>query len=157
MKMSDAIAAFINAALGEETVLEMQRSELAERFGCAPSQINYVISTRFVPESGFIVESRRGGGGYIRIRRVTGRRDLLMHALNSVGAEIDVGSAAAVLSNLVSAGALGKMEARLIAAALSEQSLRALLPEQKPAVRAEILKRMLLVCEQQPEARGEFL
>ena len=71
MGISDLIAGFIQDALDEANgVLELQRSDLAQRFGCVPSQINYVMSTRFSPEHGYIVESRRGGGGYIRIRRV---------------------------------------------------------------------------------------
>ncbi|MDR2665806.1 MAG: CtsR family transcriptional regulator, partial [Oscillospiraceae bacterium] len=70
--MSDAIAGFINDMLtGADGSAELQRAELANRFNCVPSQINYVISTRFSPERGYIVESRRGGGGYIRIRRVS--------------------------------------------------------------------------------------
>ena len=65
MGTSDMIARFIQAELEETNgVLELQRSDLAQRFGCVPSQINYVMSTRFSPEHGYIVESRRGGGGY---------------------------------------------------------------------------------------------
>ena len=65
MGISDLIAGFIQDALDEANgVLELQRSDLAQRFGCVPSQINYVMSTRFSPEHGYIVESRRGGGGY---------------------------------------------------------------------------------------------
>ena len=87
MGTSDMIARFIQAELEEANgVLELQRSDLAQRFGCVPSQINYVMSTRFSPEHGYIVESRRGGGGYIRITRVqVDRHTLLMHVINSVG------------------------------------------------------------------------
>ena len=148
MRMSDAIAEFINSCLTTQDVLEMKRSELAERFGCAPSQINYVITTRFSPENGYIVESRRGGGGYLRIRRVVGnRKALIMHAVSSIGSEIDAASAGAILSNLHSAGAVGTESARLIATALGEQALRNVPPELRAAVRAELLKRMLMVCE----------
>ena len=71
MGITDMIAGFIQEALDDAGgVLEMQRGDLAQRFGCVPSQINYVMSTRFSPEHGYIVESRRGGGGYIRITRV---------------------------------------------------------------------------------------
>ena len=71
MGITDMIASFIHDALEEaDGVLELQRSDLAQRFNCVPSQINYVMSTRFSPERGYIVESRRGGGGYIRISRV---------------------------------------------------------------------------------------
>ena len=68
MATSDLIARFILDALDEANgIAELQRATLAEQFSCVPSQINYVISTRFSPERGYIVESRRGGGGYIRI------------------------------------------------------------------------------------------
>ena len=72
MGISDIIEQFIREALEEDNSVNLQRNELASRFGCVPSQINYVISTRFNPEKGYIVESRRGGGGYIRIRRIPG-------------------------------------------------------------------------------------
>ena len=86
MGISDMIAGFIQAELeAADGVLELQRSDLAQRFNCVPSQINYVMSTRFSPERGYIVESRRGGGGYIRISRVRmDRQTLLMHVINSV-------------------------------------------------------------------------
>ena len=92
MGISDLIAAFIAEELEQaDGVLELQRSDLAERFGCVPSQINYVMSTRFSPERGYIVESRRGGNGYIRISRVRmDRQTLLMHVINSVGDELDL-------------------------------------------------------------------
>ena len=147
MRMSDAIADFINACLARDDVLEMRRSELAERFGCAPSQINYVITTRFSPENGYIVESRRGGGGYLRIRRISTGAALLMHTVSSIGGEIDAQSALAILKNLVAAGALHTEAARIIATALGEQALHLIPPEHRAAVRAELMKRMLLVCE----------
>ena len=148
MGISDLIAEFINKSLSNSGgVVELQRSELADRFGCVPSQINYVISTRFSPEHGYIVESRRGGGGYIRITRVVvGKQTLIMHAINAVGGEIDPAPAAAILTNLQGAGAINKKETRLIAAALSEQSLKTVAQENKAPLRAAILKNMLLVC-----------
>ena len=86
MGMSDVIANFINDLLKDGSTAELQRSELASKFGCVPSQINYVISTRFSPERGYIVESRRGGGGYIRIHRVQSDPKLLiMHTVNAIG------------------------------------------------------------------------
>ena len=78
MGTSDRIARFILDALeSADGTAELQRSSLADRFGCVPSQINYVIATRFSPERGYMVESRRGGGGYIRITRV--QPDLPVH------------------------------------------------------------------------------
>ena len=71
MKVTDMIAAAILAALeSQDGTAEIQRNELASRLGCVPSQISYVITSRFTPEQGYVVESRRGGGGYIRISRV---------------------------------------------------------------------------------------
>ena len=145
MGISDTIADFLNELLKDDSSLEVQRSELASRFGCVPSQINYVISTRFSPERGYIVESRRGGGGYIRIMRV--RPDggqLLMHTLNAVGDKIDLRSATALVMNAAAAGAMGEREARLILAGISDNALRPLEPELRDEARASILKQMLL-------------
>ena len=147
MGLADLVAEFIRQSLSEQQALELRRNELAERFGCAPSQISYVLSTRFSPEQGYIVESRRGGGGYIRIRRVeAGPRLMIMHALASVGSSIDAASAAALLTNLDAAGAITPVEGRLMAAALSERALAGVPTEQKGSLRAEVFKQMLLVC-----------
>ena len=98
MGISDLIASFLQESL-EETdggVLEVQRNDLAQRFNCVPSQINYVMSTRFSPERGYIVESRRGGNGYIRITRVrVDRQTLLMQVINTLGSQVDLASARA--------------------------------------------------------------
>ena len=147
MGLSDMIAEFINAALKESEVYELQRGDIAQQFGCVPSQINYVISTRFSPEQGFIVESRRGGGGYIRIRRVSSSRaDLLMHVVNSIGDSIDPASASALIGSLVAADALNPKDAGLISAAISEQALGEAPSAARQTVRAEILKRMFVFC-----------
>lgn len=114
MGISDLIAGFIQDALDEANgVLELQRSDLAQRFGCVPSQINYVMSTRFSPEHGYIVESRRGGGGYIRIRRVQmDRQTLLSMSSISIGGELDGRSARAILTNLAQSEAVAPAAAQ---------------------------------------------
>lgn len=145
MGISDVIAQFINELLEEDSTAEVQRSELASRFNCVPSQINYVISTRFSPERGYVVESRRGGNGYIRIRRVQSDPKLIiMHTVNAVGSRVDQDTAGALLSNCVSAGVLEAGEARVMLSALSDQALRPVAPEGRDIVRASILKQMLL-------------
>ena len=146
MGMSDLIAGFISEALAEaDGTAELQRAELASRFNCVPSQINYVIATRFSPERGYIVESRRGGGGFIRIRRVRmDPRQLTMHTVNAIGDAIDLSSAAALLSNLVEAGALTSEAARLTLAAVGNQALKPVEQSQRDAVRACILKQILV-------------
>ena len=147
MGISDVIAAFINDALSqaENGTAELQRAELANKFNCVPSQINYVISTRFSPEMGYIVESRRGGGGYIRIRRVrSDPKQLVMHTINSVGDSIDVNTTAAFLSNLLDSEAIDKNTAYLIMAAISDQALRPVPQDMRDNVRASILKQLLI-------------
>ena len=146
MGISDMIAGFIQEALDEANgVLELQRSDLAQRFGCVPSQINYVMSTRFSPEHGYIVESRRGGGGYIRITRVhMDRQALLMHVINSVGDELDGHSARAILGNLAQSEAIDHMDAQAALWALSDSALRTVPKERRDALRADILKQILI-------------
>ena len=146
MGTSDLIARFILEALEEaEGTAELQRSMLADRFGCVPSQINYVISTRFSPERGYVVESRRGGGGYIRISRVhTTPTQLIMHTVNAVGPELDRPTAEALVANAVETGALDQRTGGLILAAVSEQALRPVPVPYRNEVRSSIFKYMLV-------------
>ena len=148
MGISDLIASFLQDSLeeAEDGVLEIQRSDLAQRFNCVPSQINYVMSTRFSPERGYIVESRRGGNGYIRITRVrVDRQTLLMHVINSIGEQLDLPSARAILSNLVQAGALEELPARAMLAAVGDKALGRVPRELRSGVRADILKQVLIL------------
>jgi len=145
MGMSDLIAGFISEMLEDEGQAEMQRSELAQRFKCVPSQINYVISTRFSPEHGYIVESRRGGSGYIRITRVHSTvNQLLMHTVNAIGEEIDLKSSIALLSNACHGGVLSEKEAKYFSIAIGDSALKPVPAELKNIVRASILKHLLI-------------
>ena len=146
MANSDRIARFILNMLQQDGgCAELQRSALAERFGCVPSQINYVIATRFSPEQGYAVESRRGGGGYIRISRVRlTPRQLVMHTVNALGEEICEGGAEALLRNLTAAGVLPPETASVMAAAISDRALRPAMSPCRDGVRASILKHMLV-------------
>jgi transcriptional regulator CtsR len=146
MGMCDLIARFIQEALEDANgCAELQRSELASRFKCVPSQINYVIATRFSPEHGYIVESRRGGGGFIRITRVTMEPErLIMHTINAIGDEIDLGSVTALTANLLQGGAIGEEAARLILSAVGNGALKPIAPQSRDMVRASIYKHMLL-------------
>lgn len=148
MGISDLIASFLQTSLDESGngVLEVQRSDLAQRFNCVPSQINYVMSTRFSPERGYIVESRRGGNGYIRITRVqVDRETLLMHVINSLGSQVDLPSARAILSNLVQSGALEEDLGRTLLAAVGDKALAAVPRELRDQVRADVLKNVLIL------------
>lgn len=147
MGISDLIASFLQDSLDEADggVLEVQRSDLAQRFNCVPSQINYVMSTRFSPEHGYIVESRRGGNGYIRITRVrVDRQTLLMHVINSIGDTLDLPSARAILSNLVSSGAMEDDVAVTLLTCLEDKALGAAPRGIRDALRAEMMKQVLI-------------
>ncbi|HEX3027358.1 MAG TPA: CtsR family transcriptional regulator [Clostridia bacterium] len=146
MKFSDLITEMILRMLSEaDGIVEIQRNEMANRLGCVPSQINYVITSRFTPEQGYFVESRRGGGGYIRITRIKYDRDqMLMHIVNSIGDRIDAESARIFIDNLSDSGIVGEESARLMRASLSNTVYRVVPQEIKDNLRAEIFKRMLL-------------
>ncbi|NLB29532.1 MAG: CtsR family transcriptional regulator, partial [Clostridiales bacterium] len=126
MGISDLIAGFIGELLTEsDGSAEIQRAELANRFNCVPSQINYVISTRFSPEHGYIVESRRGGNGYIRITRVKPDPErLVMHTVNVVGDELDIRTSIALIGNLLQSGSVSAEQAKLLLAATGVSALR---------------------------------
>lgn len=147
MRISDAITAYILHRMEEteDGTTELQRNVLAEQFGCVPSQITYVLTSRFTPAQGYIVESRRGGGGYIRIQRVKWEPDLppLMHVVNSIGEELVPAAAQAILENLVSQKLLCPETARVMSAALSDQAYRQVPMEQRDKLRAALMKQML--------------
>ena len=145
MRISDIIEQFIGDLMNEgggET--EIKRNELAEYFNCVPSQINYVISTRFAPEKGYIVESRRGGGGSIRIKRIAvTKSSYLMHIVNSVGSSLSQLSANIFIKNIYESEYATKNEAELMIAAVSDKSIPVPQPL-KDQLRAIIFKNMLL-------------
>ena len=147
MKISDSVAKYIMQLLNEaDGTAEIQRNELANVLGCVPSQINYVITSRFTPEQGYHVESRRGGGGYIRItRRQLSKSDVVMHIINAVGDSLDGGTARAMTENMLQNGVIDSDAASLLQAAASDKSLSLIPREFRDAVRASIYKNMLLV------------
>lgn len=148
MRLSDAIEQFIKTMLAQEaSEVELKRNELAEYFGCAPSQINYVLSTRFTPDHGYLIESRRGGGGYIRIFRMQqDSGEQLLYLINErIGDAIDHLSATHLIQQLAEREMISLREARLMNAAISPRALSLpLSTEMKNAQRARILKSMLL-------------
>ena len=120
MRISDEITAYILHIMeqAENGAAELQRNVLAEELGCVPSQITYVLSSRFTPAQGYLVESRRGGGGYIRIRRVTPHEEMtpLMHVVNSIGDELVPAAAEAILQSMVYQGFINQRTAGVMAA-----------------------------------------
>ncbi|MBR1711270.1 MAG: CtsR family transcriptional regulator [Clostridia bacterium] len=152
--LSDSIEEFIKSLLVDEeevettqhqTEVELRRNELAEHFQCAPSQINYVLATRFTPEHGYLIESRRGGGGYIRIVRIgtTSREELLQSIYQRIGTSINSVEALKIIETLKTQGVVTEDEASLMVAALNPTAVP--LPLQmKDALSAGILRSMLM-------------
>lgn len=147
MKMSDTIEEFIKESFDDKGFTEIQRNELAQKFNCVPSQINYVISTRFKPSQGYYVESKRGGGGNIKIKKVNNTKsDYIMHIIKNIGNSITVNEIDILLSDFLTYNIIGKREAKLLKVATSDNVLK-LDRNVKDEVRARIFKNMLLNVE----------
>ena len=145
MNITSKIARIIMGMLERDGYTEIQRNELAESLGCVPSQINYVIASRFTPEQGYIVQSRRGSGGYIRISRVQVDADtVLMHVINTVGTTLDEKTCRAHILNLSHQDVLAAETATLMLTATSDNSLKLHPQEGRDKTRALLFKNMLL-------------
>lgn len=144
--LADVIANMIEEMLNESNgVLELRRNEMATRLGCVPSQISYVITSRFTPEKGYLIESRRGGGGGIRIIKKQMQKDeYLMHFFYAIGDDTDERTVKAYLSNLMGNGLISEREAQLVSAAVSDSALSDLPPTMRNSVRAQIFRHILL-------------
>lgn len=147
MVLSDKIAKLIEEMLEEGGgAAEVKRNDLAAQLGCVPSQINYVITSRFTPEKGYMTESRRGGGGFIRIVRVQmTKNEYLMHFFHAVGDSVDEREARAYIRNLLDHGVLTEREAAVTAQAVSAAALEKCPAQVRNAVRADILRRVILL------------
>lgn len=149
MRMSDIIEEFIKDLFEDDNnnFIEIQRNELAQHFNCVPSQINYVISTRFKPSQGYYVESKRGGGGNIKIKKISNTKsDYIMHIINNIGKTITVNEIDILLSDFLTYKAITAQEAKLLKVATSDNVLK-LDRDIKDEVRARIFKNMLLNIE----------
>ena len=147
MKISDSIESFIMELLTAKGSVELRRNELAQYFNCVPSQINYVISTRFTTERGYTVESRRGGGGYVKISRVDlSGRNIIEHTLNTIGQSVDIMTVEAIVNTLYINEIISKPEAKIILTACSGRALSAISDGiLRNRVRADIFKTLLLL------------
>ena len=123
--MSDIIEEYLKNVLLAQEKVEIRRSEIADLFNCVPSQINYVINTRFTVQQGYVVESKRGGGGYIRIMKVNlvDDMDIIDALLEVVPEELSIKQANHILQNLYDNELLSKREAQLLNIAMSKESL----------------------------------
>lgn len=145
--ISELIEQYLKQVLQDspDGVIEIQRNDLADTFQCVPSQINYVISTRFTLEKGYIVESKRGGGGYIRIQKLqlSSHGDILDHIFRTIGEEIDQTAAEGLIYQMEERRQLSYREASLMRAAVSRDVLQLKLPL-RDEIRAKLLKAMLI-------------
>ena len=146
MRMSDLVARHILEMLEEQDGnAEIRRNELASALGCVPSQINYVITSRFTPEQGYIVESRRGGGGYIRITRVKmDKSTAIMHIVNSIGTSLDKATAEVMIKNMYNQSIIDMQTAKLLMSAMSERVFVDIPQNYRDVLRARIFKNMIL-------------
>ncbi len=146
MRISDEVTKYLLELLEESHGdIQIQRNELASSIGCVPSQINYVITSRFTPEHGYIVESRRGGGGYIRITRIkTEKSTAIMNIINAIGSKLDALSAEMIVESLVQRGMILESAGKLMMSAISERSYTDIPVNLRCLLRASILKNMLL-------------
>lgn len=146
--MADLIEAYLKELLRDNPhgIIEIRRRELADQFRCVPSQINYVLETRFPFEKGYLVESRRGGGGYIRIMRLQWRteRDLFAEIAELISDAISAQRAEELLIRLVEARILEEREAIMLRG-LVEQSITSIEPEMQDRLRATLLRNLLIV------------
>jgi len=146
MLISEKITKLIEEMLNDGNgITEIRRNEFANTVGCVPSQINYVITSRFNKERGYIVESRRGGGGYIRIIRpeMTGS-EYLCHMLGCIGEKIDAESAVFLAKDMYSKGIVDEREANIIISVLGSRTSYDLAKEYSENARAEMLKSIVL-------------
>ncbi|MFJ7738000.1 CtsR family transcriptional regulator [Lysinibacillus sp. NPDC097287] len=144
--ISDIIEGYLKQVLelGGEGHIEIKRSEIAEKFQCVPSQINYVINTRFTAERGYLVESKRGGGGYIRILRVRANSqiDLIDDVLYQIEGGASQTKAEDLVYRLIDEQVISKREAKLMLAAVDRSTLELQLPL-RDIIRAKIMRAML--------------
>jgi transcriptional regulator of stress and heat shock response len=142
--LADFIEDYLKQLLSRGGIVEIQRGELSSRFGCVPSQINYVLTTRFTPERGYIVESRRGGGGFIRLIRLSFSQGRDLHAtlLREIGSTITQDEAVGYIDRLLDEEIITEREAALMRAAVQRETL-ALDTPVRDAVRANLLKAMI--------------
>jgi transcriptional regulator CtsR len=143
--MSDMIEEFIKDLFDEEdSIIEIQRNDLAQHFNCVPSQINYVIETRFKPSQGYYVESKRGGGGHIKIRKINiTKSNYLMQIINSIDNYLTSQEVDIFISNFLSYQIITETEAKILQVATSDSVLKLSQPT-RDEIRARIFKNMLI-------------
>lgn len=144
--ISDAIERFILSLFEETNTTELKRNDLALQFGCAPSQINYVLATRFTEEKGYVIQSRRGGGGYVRIVRVRFHAQPEIDLLGWIGDSLDQTSAMGLVDMMLREGILTQREALICQSMLADRVLPC---QEADRIRATLCKSLVaVICAQ---------
>lgn len=146
MRITELIADTIQQLLEEQGgTIQIQRNDLASKLGCVPSQINYVITSRFTNAQGYVVESRRGGGGFIKIIKLNhSKQDMIIHIINAIGSQLDEASARAIITTLYEDDNLTINEAKLMLAVMADGNFKGMPEQERLVLRATLLKAMLI-------------
>lgn len=154
--ISDIIEGYLKSIIEttKQGQIEIKRNEVAEKFQCVPSQINYVINTRFTVDRGYLVESKRGGGGYIRIFRVAAseQTDVIRNMLDVLEGGASESMVEDMVYRLLDLDMISKREAKLIVAACARSTLSVPLPL-RDQLRGRVAQAMLLTLLQPDQER----
>ncbi len=142
--MSDLIESYLKNVLLSNEIVEIRRSEIADQFNCVPSQINYVINTRFTIQQGYVVESKRGGGGYIRIMKVNlvDEMDILNTLGDLIPPQLSVREANHLLQNLYENELISKREAQMMAL-MMEKDMFPVSVKNGDEIRSNMMKKLI--------------
>ncbi|ABS72531.1 transcriptional regulator CtsR [Bacillus sp. L381] len=144
--ISDIIEQYLKQVLDQngKEILEIKRSEIADKFQCVPSQINYVINTRFTSERGYIVESKRGGGGYIRIIKIKMNNEVVLinNIISQIHTHLSQAASDDIILRLLEDGVISEREAKMMVSVMDRSVLYIDLPE-RDELRARMMKAML--------------
>lgn len=143
--MTDIIEEFIKNLMKENNIIQIQRNELANMFNCAPSQINYVLTTRFTADRGYYIESKKGGGGYVQIIKMQSDKQRYLEQLikERIGLEISYKRAKDILDGLEEMDLINEKEMKIILYSIDDRALSVPTNEQKERVRANVLKNII--------------
>lgn len=144
--ISDIIEQYLKRVLDQngKEILEIKRSEIADKFQCVPSQINYVINTRFTSERGYIVESKRGGGGYIRIIKIKMNNEVVLinNIISQINTHLSQVASDDIILRLLEDKVISEREAKMMVSVMDRSVLHIDLPE-RDELRARMMKAML--------------
>ncbi|MGL5313745.1 MAG: CtsR family transcriptional regulator [Peptostreptococcaceae bacterium] len=143
--MTDIIEEFIKNLMKDNSTIQIQRNELANLFNCAPSQINYVLTTRFTADRGYYIESKKGGGGYVQIIKMQSDKQSHLEQLikERIGTQISYKRAKDILDGLEEMDLINEKEMKIILYSIDEKALCVPASEQKEEVRANVLKNII--------------